>query len=239
MSESLSQNRQSRVLDEVRRALGRSSTAAPAPLELFVEARSEVDASQVVARFTDEALAVRASVYFLNRADEAIERIGEICADQGATEVALSGAAIFDQIGLASALTARGISTITGNQLSSEHEKLVARLANCGVGVTASDYAIAETGTIVLSCDEQHALLVSLLPPVHIAVLRSSQIVASLDDVITRVNQERTGRSDACRSVSFITGPSRTSDVELTLSIGVHGPKELHVIIIEDVSDKP
>jgi L-lactate dehydrogenase complex protein LldG len=75
--------------------------------------------------------------------------------------------------------------------------------------------------------------LVSLLPPVHIAVLRSSQIVASLDEAITNLSSRRTNQADAWRSATFITGPSRTGDVELTLSIGVHGPKELHVIILE------
>jgi len=112
------------------------------------------------------------------------------------------------------------------------HEEMVARLANCALGITVVDYAIAETGTIVLSSDEKYALLVSLLPPVHIAVLRPSQIMSGLDDVIDALNKERIGRDDPCHSASFITGPSRTSDVELTLSIGVHGPKELHILIV-------
>ena len=82
--------------------------------------------------------------------------------------------------------------------------------------------------------DEANALLVSLLPPVHIAVVRSSQIAASLDEVISTLSRERIGHANPSRSVTLITGPSRTSDVELVLSIGVHGPKELHVIIVDD-----
>ena len=130
-------------------------------------------------------------------------------------------------------LGAQGFSIFMPDAVSANHEQIAARLANCGVGLTAADYAIAETGTIVLSSDEPNALLVSLLPPVHIALVRSSQIAASLDEVISRIGKERIGRMDASRSVTLITGPSRTSDVELVLSIGVHGPKELHVIIID------
>ena len=99
--------------------------------------------------------------------------------------------------------------------------------------MTAAEYAIAETGTIVLSSDEPNALLVSLLPPVHIALVRSSRIAATLDEVISKIGQERIGRLDPSRSVTLITGPSRTSDVELVLSIGVHGPKEMHAIILD------
>jgi L-lactate dehydrogenase complex protein LldG len=131
-------------------------------------------------------------------------------------------------------LTRQGLAVFAPAAASLGHERLVARLANCGLGLTAADYAIAETGTIVLSSDERNALLVSLLPPVHIALVRSSQIAATLGEVISRVGKERISRVETSRSVTLITGPSRTSDVELVLSIGVHGPKELHLIIIDE-----
>ena len=98
--------------------------------------------------------------------------------------------------------------------------------------MTAADYAIAETGTVALGSDEEGALLVSLLPVIHVAVLRASQIVCSLGAAIGKLKAERMTRAEPCRSATFITGPSRTSDVELVLSIGVHGPKELHLIIL-------
>ena len=218
------------VLDDVRSALGRRTTLSPKPLEPFSEPTSEADAATLVALFTQEATAVRAQVHYLFDKLQFVEKIVELCANQSG-EVAISGAELFREIDLAGVLVERGLSTFAGNEAS--HEDLITRLANCGVGVTAADYAIAETGTIVLSSDEPNSLLVSLLPPLHIAVLRSSQIIASLDQVISKLIHERIGRVDPTRSVSFITGPSRTGDIELTLSIGVHGPKELHVIILD------
>jgi L-lactate dehydrogenase complex protein LldG len=233
MTEGLPSLAENNVLDDVRRALGRTATLRPAPLERFIECAAETVGSDLALRLTCEAAAVGVHVHSLRGVDETIERVGEICAAVGG-EVALSDAEFLSAIDLRSALTARGLSTFRcSEQDSLEHEGLIARLAKCGVGVTAADCAIAETGTIVLSSDETNALLVSLLPPVHVAVLRSSQIVASLDEAITNLSSRRTNQADAWSSATFITGPSRTGDVELTLSIGVHGPKELHVIVLE------
>ena len=162
-----------------------------------------------------------------------MEIVAEICRSVGSSEVALSDSGFIAEMNLPEHLMAQGVSTFLPDAESSDHEQTAARLANCDVGLTAADYAIADTGTIVLSSDEQNALLVSLLPAVHIALVRSSQIAASLDEVISKIGEERIGRFDPSRSVTLITGPSRTSDIELVLSIGVHGPKELHVIIID------
>lgn len=241
MSEAQRNLNQNTVLDDVRRALGRSATrpsVPPSPLGPFIEPTVQVDLGELIARFTEEATAVRAQVHRVSEklqfVGQIVEQIAEICAAYKGHEIALSGAEIFAELDLASAVAARGCSTFGPGE--TDHEKLVARLANCEIGLTAVDYAIAETGTIVLSSDEPNALLVSLLPPVHIALLRSSQIMASLDGVISELSRERINRGNPggpSRSVTLITGPSRTSDVELVLSIGVHGPKELHVIILE------
>jgi L-lactate dehydrogenase complex protein LldG len=231
MSESLRNLDQNNVLDDVRRALGRSATLSPEPLGRFIEPTIKADVPELITRFTLEARAVRAQVYRATDKLQLVDKITEICAQNKGQEIALSGAELLAEKDLATAFAARGFSTYVPGE--TDHEKLVARLANCGVGVTAADYAIAETGTIVLSSDEPNALLVSLLPAVHIAVLRSSQILGTLDEVISKLSQERIGGVDPIRSVTLITGPSRTSDVELVLSIGVHGPKELHVIVLE------
>lgn len=240
MSNSTAKLDQGQVLADIRRALGRTVTVRPEPLEPFIESLAAEDVEALVARFSKELSAVVGNVYRLESGkDEFVEElangIADICRTAGVTRVALSGASALAALDLASLLTARGLSVITTTETNtSGHEELVAQLAGCGAGVTMVDYAIAETGTIVVSSDEKNALLVSLLPTIHIAVLSSSQISASLPDVISKLNLERVGPNKSCRSASFITGPSRTSDVELTLSIGVHGPKELHVIIVAE-----
>ena len=232
MSETLRSLDQSSVLADVRRALGRTVTRPPEPLEGFIEPSIKADVPELITRFTEEAKAVRAQVHRVSDELQLVERITEICAGDKGHEIALSRAELLAEINLGSTLSARGFS-ICPELDALDHDSLIARLATCGAGVTAVDYAIAETGTIVLSSDEPNALLVSLLPPVHIALLRSSQIMSSLDEVISRLSKERINLAGPSRSITLITGPSRTSDVELVLSIGVHGPKELHVIILD------
>jgi L-lactate dehydrogenase complex protein LldG len=91
------------------------------------------------------------------------------------------------------------------------------------VGVTKARVGLADTGSI-LEADEE--LLGSLLPEIHIAVLKSSDILPSLPDAMPLIQN---------KNAVFITGPSRTADIEMTLTIGVHGPKELHIFV--DVSN--
>ena len=103
------------------------------------------------------------------------------------------------------------------------------------IGITTAQAAIAETGTLVLESDREKHRLTSLLPPVHIAVVDSQTICATLGDGIRRLRRN----SEASRAITFITGPSRTADIELTLTIGVHGPKELYVIVNEGGTAAP
>jgi L-lactate dehydrogenase complex protein LldG len=102
-------------------------------------------------------------------------------------------------------------------------------LFNFEVGITNAQAGIAETGTLVLDSSCERNRLVSVVPPVHIAILRASRIYATLADVLAMLQSGK----ELSPAITFITGPSRTADIELTLTIGVHGPQELYVIIDE------
>jgi L-lactate dehydrogenase complex protein LldG len=115
-----------------------------------------------------------------------------------------------------------------GNELSIL--PAAADLFEYDVGLTTAQAAIAETGTLVLDSDRERHRLVSLVPPVHVAIIDAKNIRATLGEAITQVQRD----SHISPAITFITGPSRTADIELTLTIGVHGPKELYVIINED-----
>jgi L-lactate dehydrogenase complex protein LldG len=95
------------------------------------------------------------------------------------------------------------------------------------VGLTTAQAAIAETGTLVLDSARERNRLVSLVPPVHIAIVDASSICATVGETLTMLQSGK----EPSPAVTFITGPSRTGDIELTLTIGVHGPQEVYVII--------
>ena len=95
------------------------------------------------------------------------------------------------------------------------------------VGISTAQAAIADTGTLILDSACERHRLVSLVPPVHIAIINASAIVETLSDALTLLQKDK----EISPAVTFITGPSRTADIELTLAIGVHGPQELFVIV--------
>lgn len=103
------------------------------------------------------------------------------------------------------------------------------RLFAADAGITAAAGAVAETGAIVLKPSAAEPRLMSLVPPLHIAVLSADDIVTSLADSM------RAGRwaADMPTNLLLISGPSKTADIELTLAFGVHGPKELVVLVLE------
>lgn len=111
-------------------------------------------------------------------------------------------------------------------------EEFRAACAAADVGITGAAYAVADTGTLVALAGPGRPRTTSVLPPVHVAVVRGDRMVANLRALLTRLRSAewRHGRPSA---MTFITGPSRTADIEQTLSIGVHGPGEVHVVMIE------
>jgi L-lactate dehydrogenase complex protein LldG len=103
------------------------------------------------------------------------------------------------------------------------------------IGVTGVDWALAETGTLVLVSGRGRPRSTSLLPATHVAVFDRGCLLESLEQVGTMLEglHADPARSMSGAVINFITGPSRTADIELTLTRGVHGPKEVHAIFVE------
>ena len=97
------------------------------------------------------------------------------------------------------------------------------------VGVTGAFAAIAETGTLVMASGENTPPAMSLLPETHIAVLQAERIVDTMEDAFALLRAERERWP---RAVNLISGPSRTADIEQTVTLGAHGPYRVHIIIV-------
>lgn len=104
--------------------------------------------------------------------------------------------------------------------------------ANFSVGISAVDFLVARTGSIVLSTATAGGRRLSVLPPFHIAIATPAQIVVSLDEALQQYHSR--GESKRSSYATVITGPSRTSDIEKILVLGAHGPKRLAVIVVEE-----
>lgn len=132
--------------------------------------------------------------------------------------------------GLETALAAAGIEMVVGRLGSPDRQADLARLDPLEVGLTAAAAGLARTGSLVLWADRDRGRLASLLPPVHYAVLRVEQLYPDLAAwLATPTAQEGLARYS---STVIITGPSRTADIAQTLTLGAHGPRALHVVLI-------
>jgi L-lactate dehydrogenase complex protein LldG len=105
-------------------------------------------------------------------------------------------------------------------------------LADSDVSITSCEALVARTGTMVLSAALQEGRTASVYAPVHICIARTSQLVWDISDAL-QLLQNRYG-PNLPSLVSFAPGPSRTADIEKTLVVGVHGPKEVYCFLVED-----
>lgn len=113
----------------------------------------------------------------------------------------------------------------TLQKLAPEQQR--AQVLATDIGITSCNFAIAETGTLVMCSRAGRERMASLVPPVHVAIVEAAQIVPDLFDVFAAI-----GSTSLPSNITLITGPSKTGDIELQLTTGVHGPKHWHVIVI-------
>ncbi len=134
-------------------------------------------------------------------------------------------------IGVDTLLAERGIGRLAHDELVGlPPDEQRARILGADIGITSVTHAIAETGSLVMMAEPGHERLASLLPPVHVAIVERSQILPDLFDLFAELR--RAGYDNLPSNLAFITGPSKTGDVEFTLTTGVHGPGKWHVIVV-------
>ncbi len=201
------------ILHRVRTALGRSAGQPPdlpPPVRIRVpESDRETRIATMIARV--EALAGHAC-----RTSDPRTAVAEMIAGRKAVA---SNAPL---------LAACGITGLPGVRSGiTDPDELRAACASAEFGITSADYALADTGTLVILSSPREARLVSLLPPAHIAVLGAESILSGLDELFSLVPDPAAVSS----SMVLITGPSRTADIEQILVRGVHGPGRIAVLI--------
>ena len=103
------------------------------------------------------------------------------------------------------------------------------RAANARIGISQVDWALADTGTLVQDATSIDKRLVSTLPEIHIALLPFNGLLPDMAALLEKLSPQQ------MNYISMITGPSRTADIERVLTIGVHGPKRLIIIVIDDL----
>ncbi|MCH8801646.1 MAG: lactate utilization protein [Chloroflexi bacterium] len=234
-------------LRSVRESLGRENVPPAQPYPLLVETLADLErqAAEIRQRILEDRPALLDKladmagkggwkVYRAAGVEEAVGYIESVVLESGASNIVRSAQEVFDQVPVDAALANLGlkVTTVLYDEANSR-EALREEIRQAGIGITGADYALAETGSLVILPRRGLSRLVSLVPPVHIALVRPEDLLDSLDDLFLLRRLEYHQRGGEMGSyLNFITGPSRTADIEMTIVEGVHGPKEVHMVIL-------
>ena len=210
------------ILQRVRVGLGKGDAAARrATAEAVMQSRARGPqpcfADDPAERFSRKARALASSV----------EQVGSMA------EVPAAVARYLAEHGLLRATVATG--DVAGLDWAGADIEIAARVAVDAdkVGISGCFCAIAETGTLLLLSGPQTPASISLLPETHIAIVPVGRIVATMEDAFALLRNEQGGLP---RAVNFISGPSRTGDIEQTIVLGAHGPCRVHLILYGETS---
>lgn len=116
-----------------------------------------------------------------------------------------------------------------GVELYTEQKDIAAHAESCDIGITEAEFGVAETGSILTDAMSIEGRLISMLSPIHVVFMQSANVVAGIEQAIEVISQVFNRGY-----ISFITGPSRTADIERVLTIGCHGPGRLVIIAIDE-----
>lgn len=222
-----------RILKRLRTATPPFPDAPPAPelpLPVTILTPQEAgDYAALVARFRAELERLTGVFHEAADPEAAIEIVLGILREQGAESVL-----VWEHLplpGLPEALTAHGIAAHVPSPRGEGRQDATRALDPIPVGITGADAAFATTGTLALITKDGQGRIPSLVPPVHIALLKRSRLYPRLEDWLYVEGRQALAES---RSVALVTGPSRTADIEMTPILGVHGPGKVHVVLFED-----
>lgn len=223
-------NGRDRILGALRRSLGREqlpaavreqlTTRLGSPKSNLIPARSDGSHAEQVALFTEMAESVQASVARVPDGADVPDAVADYLAQNNLpSDMVMAPDAALDSYPWAT----RPMLNIRRGRAEDDDQ----------VSVTGADMAFAETGTLMLTSDATRPSTLNFLPENHIVVLRAEQITGAYEEGWRRLRADGEDGAFMPRTVNLITGPSRTGDIEQRLQLGAHGPRRLHIIIVE------
>ena len=159
----------------------------------------------------------------------ALDRLTQIAGEEGLKTVLASEDDVLTTLNLSEWGKINSVRVMTAAMFPSRDSFKDAVFTEADAGITGADFAVAESGTLVLFHDPKQPRLISLAPILHIAIVPAKRVVAVYEEAIEHIFDRRRNLPS---QISFITGPSTTADIESTLFKGMHGPKKIHLILV-------
>jgi L-lactate dehydrogenase complex protein LldG len=219
----------------MREALRRALATADLPSSLpehpgpMVPPVSSPPPDDLVARFTTELEALAGRVHRLTSVEAIAALVIELLAREGSSQVLAWDDSQLPVAGLTGALERAGLTVHHQRPEGAQDSATRHDWAAAGVGITGAAACLALTGSIVVVSGRGRGRLASLLPPIHVALVRRAMFRESLQTLLA----EQPDLPLAGANMVCITGTSRTADIEHVLCRGVHGPREVHVVIVD------
>lgn len=206
-----------RVIDNIRHSLGRTDQTPVSPHPAINESRQPGSIDSEIETFLSE-IKKLSGVGQRLLSSEIDNGLKTLVQEQNIRKATVWETPQLRRSGVTEILNSLGVDLVSPN--ANKHA-----MALCDLGITEADYFLPETGTLVLKSSADRPRAVSLLPRVHLAIVRPDMLRADMHQVFAEAK--------AHHYLVFITGPSRTADIELTVTLGVHGPRNLYVWMLE------
>jgi L-lactate dehydrogenase complex protein LldG len=140
---------------------------------------------------------------------------------------------LIESLNLPGALSEQGVPVVFTDLQKTDEANLRRRVIAAYIGVTSADFCMADSATLVMRTRPGQARSVSLLPSIHIAVIEVDQIIADLKELYALLKWDPLKRKEGVTNcMTFISGPSKTADIEATMVHGAHGPREVYIFVI-------
>ena len=220
------------ILNRLRSARRPFPDAPPRPKAyLPVTPMPDTSPEALLARFTQELERLTGQVHAVQGDAEVIATVRAILAESAVGHVLAWDFEHIPAAGLADALRADAVEVTFPDLYAEGREAHSAHIRAAGAGIIGADAALATTGTLVLSTGPGRGLTPSILPPRLIAIIRLDQLVSNIEAWLAQQRADGMPLVHNSANLAFVTGPSRTGDIEMALVLGVHGPGEVHVIV--------
>lgn len=180
-------------------------------------------------RFIRELTALSGHAARVPTLDTARAYVLEVARDRGARSLVRWSDPLLDELAADDLLRAVGVEVTVSTEILDDVER--AAIAAADIGLSGAVGAIARTGSVVLTSGPGRPRIVTLLPPTYIALVPTATLVADVPDALARFAPDA-ARGTLPASLTFHTGPSRSADIEQSLAIGVHGPGDVHVLLV-------
>lgn len=206
------------VIENIRCSLERKELGLLGQRPAIYPSRQPGTKSEEIDRFLDEINKISGVAQKLER-ENILCALESLVSANGVRKATVWQTARFEQLGIENILNHLGVDVIPST--AEKHQ-----IALCDLGITEADFLLPETGTLVLNSSAEKPRVTSLLPKIHLAIVHSGMLRTDLHQIFGEI-------SVPPNYLVFITGPSRTADIELTVTLGVHGPKVLYVWMID------